>query len=228
MAQQGAGRPTGIITGADGLTDRQRAVLNAVRDLTAASGYPPTMREIGAATGLSSTSSVAHHVNTLEKAGLLRRDPHRPRAYCATIADDTDDQAPLGTTSGARAQRVVHVPLIGHVAAGRPIPAQRDVDDLLPLPAQLVGEGNLYGLIVRGDSMIGAHIADGDTVIVREQPTAHHGDIVAALLGDEATIKRLHRTATGYWLMPANDACRPIDARHARVLGKVVAVLRHL
>lgn len=218
--QPGPGRPPGTQRDHEGLTPRQRAVLEAVRDLTADQGYPPSLREIGEAVGLSSTSSVTHQVNTLQRAGLLRRDPRRPRAYSLAASEFAQPkQAGHGT---------VAVPLLGAIAAGQPIAADDHVLDVLQLPTQLVGTGQLIALTVRGDSMTGAHIADGDTVVVRAQDDADHGDIVAALLEDDATVKRLHRGPEGVWLKPENPAYAPINASHARILGKVVAVLRRL
>jgi repressor LexA len=216
--QPGPGRPPGTQRDHEGLTLRQRAVLEAVRDLTANQGYPPSLREIGDAVGLSSSSSVAHQVNTLQRAGLLRRDPRRPRAY-SLAASASARQTGHGTVS---------VPLLGAIAAGQPIAADDHILDVLQLPTQLVGTGQLLALTVRGKSMTGAHITDGDTVVVRAQDDADHGDIVAALLEDDATVKRLHRGTDGVWLKPENSAYSPINASHARILGKVVAVLRRL
>jgi repressor LexA len=216
--QPSPGRPPGSQRDHEGLTPRQRAVLEAVRDLTADQGYPPSLREIGEAVGLSSSSSVAHQVNTLQRAGLLRRDPRRPRAYTLTTTS-----SPRQTDSDT-----VAVPLLGAIAAGQPIAADDHVLDVLHLSTQLVGTGHLIALTVRGDSMTGAHIADGDTVVVRAQDDADHGDIVAALLEEDATVKRLHRGPDGVWLKPENPAYAPINAIQARILGKVVAVLRRL
>ncbi|MET9777638.1 transcriptional repressor LexA [Streptomyces sp. NPDC006367] len=225
------GRPPGIRTGTDGLTDRQRDVLACITDSVRRRGYPPSMREIGQATGLSSTSSVAHQLMTLEKKGLLRRDPHRPRCYAPVQAPEPDPSDAELTARAAEAERaaaVTEVPLIGRIAAGVPISAVEHVDALLPLPRQLVGHGDLFALTVVGDSMVGAHITSGDQVIIRAQQTAENGEIVAAMLDNEATVKRLKLDRESAWLMPENSAFAPIRADQATILGKVVAVVRSL
>nr|WP_317620315.1 transcriptional repressor LexA [Streptomyces sp. CBMA156] len=221
-----AGRPPGTRIGADGLTDRQRQVVTAIRDITQDRGYPPSMREIGKEVGLSSTSSVSHVIQRLEAMHVVRRDPHRPRAYALTRphvgeppAFQTDGQPPTS-----------YVPLVGRIAAGGPILAEQAVEDVFPLPRQLVGEGELFALTVRGDSMSGpgAAICDGDWVTVRRQPVAENGDIVAAMIDGEATVKRLKREDGRIWLMPHNPAYELINGDNATILGKVVAVLRRL
>ncbi|MGW7200830.1 transcriptional repressor LexA [Streptomyces chryseus] len=218
------GRPPGTQVGADGLTSRQAAIIKYIETEVARQGYPPSMREIGAAVKLSSTSSVAHQLMTLERKGVLYRDPHRPRAY--RVRTRWSDDSPHSPTSPAPA--VAEVPLVGRIAAGAPILAEESVEDVLPLPRQLVGEGRLFALRVVGDSMIDAAICDGDIVTVRQADSADHGDIVAALLDGEATIKRLRREDGRVWLMPHNSAYQPIPGDHAVILGKVVAVLRSL
>jgi repressor LexA len=182
------------------------------------------MREIGAAVHLKSTSSVAHQLMALERKGILYRDPHRPRAYRVRPHRDTDfDRAPTGT-----APETADVPLVGQIAAGAPTLAEESVEDVLSLPRRLVGEGQLFALKVRGDSMIDAAICDGDIVTVRRQDSADHGDTVAALLDGEATVKRLRREGGHVWLVPHNPAYEPLAADDAAILGKVVAVLRSL
>ncbi|MFB8172834.1 transcriptional repressor LexA [Kitasatospora purpeofusca] len=186
------------------------------------------MREIGQAVGLSSTSSVAHAIGRLEKLGLVRRDPHRPRAYTLSayrLAVDVEDAA-----SATARPTTTDVPLVGRIAAGGPILAEQTVEDVLPLPRQLVGDGELFALTVSGDSMNGpgAAICDGDWVTVRRQPVAENGDIVAAMIDGEATVKRLKREDGRIWLMPHNPAYEPINGDNATILGRVVAVLRRL
>ncbi|MFJ1869415.1 transcriptional repressor LexA [Streptomyces sp. NPDC088097] len=214
------GRPPGVISpGPDGLTIRQRAIVAFIEQTVARQGYPPSMREIGAGVHLRSTSSVAHQLMALERKGMLYRDPHRPRAY--RVRGWPADQ--FGTQPEA-----VQVPLVGRIAAGAPILAEEVVEDVLPLPRHLVGEGELFALKVVGDSMIDAAICDGDIVTVRKADSADHGDIVAAMLDGEATVKRLRRENGQVWLMPHNTAYQPLPGDDATILGKVVAVLRAL
>nr|WP_245797825.1 transcriptional repressor LexA [Mangrovactinospora gilvigrisea] len=219
------GRPPGIRTDATGLTDRQRKVIEVIRDSVQRRGYPPSMREIGQAVGLSSTSSVAHQLMALERKGFLRRDPHRPRAY-EVRGPESRKVEPIEKGSGRPATSFV--PLVGRIAAGGPILAEQSVEDVLPLPRQLVGEGELFALKVQGDSMIEAAICDGDWVTVRRQPVAENGDIVAAMIDGEATVKRFKREDGHIWLLPHNAAYEPIPGDNATVLGKVVAVLRRI
>jgi len=195
-----------------------------IRDTMRRTGYSPSLREIGEGVGLSSTSSVTHQVKALEALGVLRRDPHRPRTFRLVHEDPAAlDPADPGLPAQART-----VPLLGRIAAGQPITAEEHVEDVLTLPRLLVGEGRLFALTVSGDSMINARIQDGDTVVVRSQPQAESGDIVAAMIDGEATVKRLRRMANGTWLMPENPEYPPIPADRARILGRVVTVLRSL
>ncbi|WP_412103891.1 transcriptional repressor LexA [Streptomyces californicus] len=225
-----AGRPAGIRTRDDGLTERQLRIVVAIRTHLEAYGYPPSMREIGVAVGLASTSSVAHQLKVLERKGALRKDPHRPRAYVPTglSSDIEPDETPAtqAAPQGADTSSAVSVPLVGRVAAGTPILAEQHVEDVFVLPRQLVGSGELFVLTVTGDSMIDAHIASGDHVVVREQPSAESGDIVAAMISGEATVKRLKRDGGNVWLLPANASYQPIWGSEATILGRVVAVLR--
>ncbi|MET7548895.1 transcriptional repressor LexA [Streptomyces sp. NBC_01724] len=218
------GRPPGIRADSSGLTDRQRRVIEVIRDSVQRRGYPPSMREIGQAVGLSSTSSVAHQLMALERKGFLRRDPHRPRAYEVRGSDQPSTQ-PTDTSGKPAAS---YVPLVGRIAAGGPILAEESVEDVFPLPRQLVGDGELFVLKVVGDSMIEAAICDGDWVTVRRQPVAENGDIVAAMLDGEATVKRFKREDGHVWLLPHNSAYQPIPGDEATILGKVVAVLRRV
>ncbi|MBV9594455.1 MAG: transcriptional repressor LexA [Actinobacteria bacterium] len=206
--------------GPDGLTVRQRAVLEVIRESVERRGYPPSIREICDATGLASTSSAAHQLAVLERKGYLRRDPNRPRAVDVRRPDEV---AAGESVSGAKP---VFVPVVGRIAAGGPILADEVVEDVFPLPKPLVGEGTLFLLRVVGDSMIDAAISDGDWVVVRQQDDADNGDIVAALIDGEATVKTLRRREGHVWLMPHNAAYQPIPGDESTVLGKVVAVLR--
>jgi repressor LexA len=208
----------------DGLTPRQRKVLEVIRDAVERRGYPPSMREIGEAVGLTSTSSVAHQLASLERKGFLRRDADRARAVEVVVPAVPHD------VTGERDDRPTpaYVPVVGSIAAGAPILAEQVVEDVFPLPRQLVGDGPLFLLQVKGESMIDAAIADGDWVVVHQQPTADNGEIVAALLDDEATVKTLQRKDGKVWLMPHNPVYSPIDGDDATILGRVTAVLRRL
>jgi repressor LexA len=214
------------------LTWRQRKVLQVIRESVQRRGYPPSMREIGEAVGLTSTSSVSYQLSTLQAKGYLRRDAGRPRTVEVRLPGhpairpepDLDDDSPMDIAS----QEAAYVPLIGRIAAGGPILAEEAIEDIFPLPRQIVGEGNLFLLKVVGDSMINAAIADGDWVVVRQQPVAENGDIVAAMLDGEATVKTFKRSADHIWLMPHNPAYTPIPGDEAEILGKVVAVLRRV
>lgn len=231
--------PDGPIDAA-GLTPRQRRVLEVIKETVEARGYPPSIREMGDAVGLASSSSVAHQLKVLESKGFLRRDPNRPRALEVLLPGDPAAAAaarPVGAASqpdfdesevGNSFPAPVHVPVLGRIAAGGPILAEEQIEDVFALPRQLVGDGELFLLEVRGDSMVDAAICDGDWVAVRRQQTADNGDIVAALLDTEATVKTFKRTGQQVWLMPHNPAYDPIDGNHAKILGKVVAVLRRV
>jgi repressor LexA len=206
-----------------GLTPRQRRVLEVIKDAVERRGYPPSMREIGEAVGLTSPSSVAHQLHTLERKGFIRRDPNRPRAIEVVSPESVDE-----TGSGDARPTPSYVPIIGRIAAGGPILAEEAVEDVFPLPRQLVGDGTLFLLRVVGDSMVDAAICDGDWVVVRQQPTADNGDIVAAMLDGEATVKTFKRKDGHVWLLPHNPAYSPIDGDYATILGKVTAVLRRI
>jgi repressor LexA len=211
------------------LTQRQRTILDVIRASVTSRGYPPSIREIGDAVGLTSTSSVAHQLRTLERKGYLRRDPNRPRAVDVRGADAA--AGPHVTTDVAGSDVLpepTFVPVLGRIAAGGPILAEEAVEDVFPLPRELVGEGSLFLLRVVGESMIDAAICDGDWVVVRQQSVADNGDIVAAMIDGEATVKTFKRTGGQVWLMPHNPAFEPIPGNDAAVLGKVVTVIRKL
>jgi len=212
----------------EGLTPRQRDILAVIRSTVEERGYPPSVREIGEAVGLTSPSSVAHQLGVLEKKGLLRRDANRPRAL--VVADDTaSTEASADVTGiGDAMPAAAYVPVLGRIAAGGPILAEEAVETIFPLPREIVGEGELFLLKVVGDSMVDAAICDGDWVVVRRQPTADNGEIVAALLDDEATVKTLQRREGHTWLLPHNPAYSPIDGDNATILGKVVTVIRRV
>jgi repressor LexA len=207
------------------LSDKQRAILEAIQRSVTTRGYPPSMREIGDAVGLSSLSSVTHQLGQLELSGYIRRDPKRPRAIEILIDLQPAEASPDTTpTIGDAAM----VPLVGRIAAGIPITAEQQIDEIFPLPRQLVGKGELFMLKVVGESMIDAAICDGDWVVVRQQQTAENGDIVAAMLDDEATVKVFRQRDGHTWLLPRNSNFEPILGDFAVVLGKVVAVLRSI
>ncbi len=215
------------------LTWRQRKVLQVIRESVQRRGYPPSMREIGEAVGLTSTSSVSYQLATLQSKGYLRRDAGRPRTVEVRLPGHPavrpepgpEDAAP---TMDITSQETAYVPLVGRIAAGGPILAEESIEDIFPLPRQLVGTGTLFLLRVAGDSMINAAIADGDWVVVRQQPVAENGDVIAAMIDGEATVKTFKRSGNHIWLMPHNPAYTPIPGDEAEVLGKVVAVLRRL
>jgi repressor LexA len=215
----------------DGLTQRQRRVLEVIRDSIERRGYPPSVREIGEAVGLSSASSVAHQLSVLQKKGWLRRDPNRPRALDVRLPGDSVHAAQggqSGTSDEAAMPAPTYVPLVGRIAAGGPVLAEQALEDVFPLPRELVGEGTLFMLKVAGDSMVEAAICDGDWVVVRQQPNAENGEIVAAMIDGEATVKTYKRRDGHVWLLPHNPAYEPIPGDDATVLGRVVTVLRRV
>ncbi|MCU1510790.1 MAG: repressor LexA [Arthrobacter sp.] len=226
------------------LTVRQKKILETIQRSVTDNGYPPSMREIGDIVGLASLSSVTHQLSQLEKLGYLRRDPKRPRAMEVlmplTLDEGSTKVSGVEKTGGLRAvgglsvselasaTDTAMVPLVGRIAAGGPILADQVVEDVMPLPRQLVGHGELFMLKVAGDSMIDAAICDGDWVVVRQQGDAVNGDIVAALLDDEATVKTFRQRDGHTWLLPQNTQYEPILGDHAVIMGKVVSVLRSL
>ncbi|HET6687114.1 MAG TPA: transcriptional repressor LexA [Jiangellaceae bacterium] len=218
---------------AEGLTARQRRVLEVIRDAVERRGYPPSMREIGQAAGLASPSSVSHQLRMLEGKGYIRRDPHRPRALEVLLPGvaGSDTVVPTrhdDTGVGDHRPEPSYVPVVGRIAAGRPVLADEAVEEVFPLPRQLVGEGTLFMLRVTGDSMVDAAICDGDWVVVRQQPVAENGEIVAAMIEGEATVKTYKRRDGQVWLVPQNPAYEPIPGNEATVLGRVVAVMRRI
>ena len=207
------------------LTEKQQAILEFISRSVENRGYPPSMREIGDAVGLSSLSSVTHQLGQLELSGYLRRDPGKTRALEVLIdlpGLSTENPADASPPMGDAAM----VPLVGRIAAGVPITADQQVDEVFPLPRQLVGKGTLFMLKVSGESMIDAAICDGDWVVVRQQKDAVNGDIVAAMLDSEATVKVFKQRDGHTWLLPRNSSFEPIMGDHAEILGKVLAVLR--
>lgn len=221
------------------LTERQRKVLDAIRLHIDEQGFAPSFREIGEAAGLKSPSSVKHQLQVLEDKGFIRMNANKGRAIevvappqentaavtANTVEEHAADIYAFPSESIAESQ---DVPLVGRIAAGVPITAEQHVDDVMRLPERLTGSGNLFMLEVHGDSMVDAAICDGDFVVVREQNSAVNGDIVAALLDDEATVKTFRKENGHIWLMPHNPAYSPIDGTYATIMGKVVTVLRKL
>jgi repressor LexA len=218
-------------SGDPGLTPRRREIIRVIEDSVQSRGYPPSLREIGAAVGLASTSSVSHQMSVLAAAGYVSRETGRPRT---AVLRGPGGPGPDAEPAGRDDKRMTEVPLVGRIAAGVPILADGAADDVMPLPRLLTGEGSLIALRVAGDSMIGAAIADGDWVVVRRQPDANSGDIVAALLESdvsadrEATVKTLKKADGHTWLIPHNPVYTPILADRAEIIGKVVSVLRRL
>ncbi len=203
------------------LTKRQQEIVDFIKKYSAKYGYPPTVRDIGKAIGLTSSSTVHAHLSNLEKVGLLRRDPTKPRAI-ELLVDKAKRAAPLiGGQSG--------LPLVGRVAAGEPLLAEENIEDYVDIPELAGGDEGEFLLTITGDSMIGAGIHDGDHVVVRTQDTAGDGEIVVALVGDsEATVKRFFKEADRVRLQPENDALEPIFSDEVTVLGRVVGVLRRV
>jgi repressor LexA len=237
---QAAGGSMGGTSGDGGtLTARQREVLEAIGDFEVSHGYAPTLREIGKAVGLASLSSVSHQLSALQEKGHLSRDPGLPRTAVVRQPGQQDSRpgepgvpsaAGGGEAGGppAGTGEAAYIPVVGRIAAGGPRYAEQSVEDIFPLPRQLVGDGTLFMLKVTGDSMINAAITDGDWVVVREQPKAENGEIVAAMIDGEATVKTFKLSGSHAWLMPHNPVYPPIPGDDARILGKVVAVLRRV
>ena len=211
----------------DDLTLRQRRILEVIRDSVSHRGYPPSVREIGEAVGLASASSVAYQLGVLQRKGYLRKDKTRSRAVDVRAPEGAE---PAAVSEAAEQSRPTptYVPVVGRIAAGGPILAEQAIEDVFPLPRELVGEGTHFLLRVKGDSMVDAAICDGDWVVVRQQPVATSGDIVAAMIDGEATVKTYRSRDNHVWLLPHNPAYEPIPGDEATVLGRVVAVLRRM
>lgn len=203
------------------LTARQQEILDYIKKEVQKKGYPPSVREIGEAVGLSSSSSVHAHLEKLEEMGYLRRDPTKPRAI-EVLTDDT----PLGSVDEVK--NLQYVPIVGAVTAGAPILAEQNIQEYFPLPKDFSRSEEVFMLKVRGDSMINAGIFDGDMVIVNKEPVAKNGDIVVALLGDEATVKRFYKETTRVRLQPENEKYEPILSPDVQILGKVVGLIRRI
>ena len=201
-----------------GLTTRQLKILQAIKAALVTNGYPPSMREIGAAAGLASPASVQYQLQALEKKGFIRLDPTRGRALEVLLPGEPSEIAPADNTR--------MVPLLGQIAAGGPILAEQAVEETFPLPESIVGQGELFMLKVKGDSMIDAAICDGDFVVIRSQKGCEKGEIVAAMIDGEATVKTFSMKDGHIWLLPANDSFAPINGDDCEILGKVTAVLR--
>ncbi|MBP2649502.1 MAG: lexA 2 [Firmicutes bacterium] len=201
----------------DSLSARQKQIYDYIKDTLRAKGYPPSVREIGEAVGLSSSSTVHSHLSKLEELGYIRRDPTKPRAI------DVLEETPW------RQKAMIQVPLVGRVTAGQPILAVENIEETYPLPVELIGSDSTFMLSVQGDSMINAGILDGDYILVRDQDTAKNGEIIVALIdGEEATVKRFYHEKDCIRLQPENDHMDPLYSRNVSVLGKVIGVFRRI
>ena len=205
------------------LSARQVAILDFIKTSTESQGYAPSMREIGDAAGLASPASVKSQLDILEEKGFIRRDDNRGRAMEVVLPDSLSDSM---VGASAPTDKTRFIPLVGRIAAGGPITAEQDVEEIVPLPESLVGSGDLFMLKVVGNSMIDAAICDGDFVVIRSQKDCNKGEIVAAMIDGEATVKTFSRKDGHIWLLPANDDFEPINGDNCEILGKVTAVLR--
>jgi repressor LexA len=203
------------------LTARQISILDFIKTSTESQGYAPSMREIGDAAGLASPASVKYQLDILTEKGFIRRDENRGRAMEVVLPDSM-------VGASAPTDKTRFIPLVGRIAAGGPITAEQDVEEIVPLPESLVGSGDLFMLKVVGDSMVNAAICDGDYVVIRSQKDCNKGEIVAAMIDGEATVKTFSRKDGHIWLLPANDDFEPINGDNCEILGKVTAVLRSL
>ncbi|MBD0380424.1 transcriptional repressor LexA [Paenibacillus sedimenti] len=202
------------------ISQRQQAILEFIKNEVKDKGYPPSVREIGEAVGLASSSTVHGHLERLEKKGLIRRDPTKPRAIEILGLDGSESNF---------AHSVARVPLVGKVTAGVPITATENIEDYFPLPSHIVGDNNVFMLSIMGDSMIEAGIHNGDYVIVKQQQTANNGDIVVAMTeDDEATVKRFYKERDHIRLQPENSAMQPILLKHVTILGRVIGLFRDM
>ena len=207
------------ISPAGELTARQISILDFIKTSTESQGYAPSMREIGDAAGLASPASVKYQLDILTEKGFIRRDENRGRAMEVVLPESM-------VGASAPTDKTRFIPLVGRIAAGGPITAEQDVEEIVPLPESLVGSGDLFMLKVVGDSMINAAICDGDFVVIRSQKDCNKGEIVAAMIDGEATVKTFSRKDGHIWLLPANDDFEPINGDNCEILGKVTAVLR--
>jgi len=207
------------ISPAGELTARQISILDFIKTSTESQGYAPSMREIGDAAGLASPASVKYQLDILTEKGFIRRDENRGRAMEVVLPDSM-------VGASAPTDKTRYIPLVGRIAAGGPITAEQDVEEIVPLPESLVGSGDLFMLKVVGDSMVNAAICDGDFVVIRSQKDCNKGEIVAAMIDGEATVKTFSRKDGHIWLLPANDDFEPINGDNCEILGKVTAVLR--
>ncbi|NLE97458.1 MAG: transcriptional repressor LexA [Propionibacterium sp.] len=234
--QRPVGRPSAAAIEAEfgaqparrGISFRANRILQIIRNSIETVGYPPSVREMAEQAGLASPSSVTYQLKALEKAGYLRRDPNRTRALVIVDPETGEPEYQQQREEQQHSPHSVPTPLVGRIAAGGPILAEQHIEDIFALPTQLVGSGEFFMLEVQGDSMIDAAICDGDWVVVRRQQDANNGEIVAALLDDEATVKTLRRRDGRVWLLPHNEHYSPIDGTHASIMGKVVAVMRRV
>jgi repressor LexA len=197
------------------LTYRQKQILDYIKEKISQSGYPPSVREIGQAVGLRSSSTVYNHLLQLEQKGYLKKDPTKPRAI-----------SPVDGDSELQKSESIFLPVVGNVAAGSPILAEQNIEEYLPLPAEFIGSGSHFILRVKGDSMIDAGILDGDYLIVKQQHQANNGEIVVAIIEDEATVKRFYQRDEGIELRPENPAMSPIIVNEARIAGKAAGLIR--
>jgi repressor LexA len=229
-------KPSAKMSPSATLSERQQEILAFLKDFIMENGYPPSVREIGEAVGLSSSSTVHSHLSTLEDRGCIRRDPSSARALTIIGLEDGTAGGPKNEVRSSAGfdvpvrlpRNVVELPLVGRVAAGAPILAEQNIEEVLTLPTQIVGDTSSFLLTIKGESMIEAGIYDGDYVVVREQPTANNGDIVVALIEDEATVKTFYRETDRIRLQPENHSMEPIYVRDVTILGKVIALLRTL
>lgn len=212
------------------LGKRQLAIYDFIRTYSTEHGYPPSVREIGAAVGLASPSTVHMHLKVLEEHGLIRRDSKKPRTIEVVDkqASSADDQVPQASVSQDVDRNLISLPLVGRVAAGTPILAEQNVEETLTLPTSIVGDASSFILRVRGESMINAGIFDGDYIVVKEQRDAHNGEIVVALIDDSATVKTFYRERDRVRLQPDNDSMDPIYVDDPVILGRVTALIRSI
>lgn len=210
------------------LSKRQSAIYDYICSYTREKGYPPSVREIGEAVGLKSPSTVHMHLKSLEELGLIQRDPKKPRTIEVVSKQDTQDNESLAQVMRELGGPTVQLPVVGRVAAGVPILAEQNIEETLTLPASIVGESSTFVLRVRGQSMINAGILDGDYIVVREQPDAHNGEIVVALLDDSATVKTFYREGDRVRLQPENDSMLPIYVQDPTILGRVCGLIRSI